>query len=44
MDTAKPNPSHPATAPPRAPKPVDMRYVKLCEAYTLRLARTRDMS
>jgi hypothetical protein len=33
MDTAaKTNPSKPATAIPRAPKPVDMGYVKSCEA------------
>lgn len=45
MDTAaKTNPSKLATAAPREPKPVDMGYVKLCEAYTLRLARTRDMN
>ena len=43
MDTpAKPNPVKPATATARAPKPVDMGYVKSCEAYTLRLARRRD--
>ena len=43
MDTAaKTNPSKPATAVPRAAKPVDMGYVKLCAAYTVWLARMRD--
>lgn len=34
--------SKPNTSVPRTAAPVDMGYVKLCQAYTLRLAKTRD--
>jgi hypothetical protein len=42
VDTsAKTNPSTPAKAAHHTPTPANAAYVKLCEVYTLHLARTR---